>query len=759
MRLNQVWPLLSLLDADTVPINVAFLDMGFAATADFAPVRQCDMTERAVACGGTAAEGPPSVGNSLFGDRSYHGNMVVTAAGARVDDGFGTHGIGGQVVRPMLYKYDLWAYAFDIGRGVVQAVDDGASVVSISAGFPCRLVTSLGLDLGICAPLDRLATCALLATAISATLWAVCAATSFIPFVGAIACTVAAVATTLAAGTCVSSLLAGNVRSAMTRGLAHAAARGVPVVTIAGNRIRPENLPPVIRDLVDVNNLDAARWEVIPCVLDGAICVGSVDATPTPPVAGFPNRHFNGAAVDIWAPSPNQIYAPCDVDDVASPIVRIIGGDSATSGAGAYVAGTIATMMAADPELDPRRATGAVTRIPGAVLRDLLESAGPPNPAGLRGARGPLINPSDALRLTSGAGIFVDLGYPGPDPMERNRGYLDLDEVMSDPSDSAPGTELTLLSAPVTGTVLALGLTSAAFYSADADFFNVTTPTAAGLYDVTITVTSPLNGPLRGAPRFDPPLLIGDGFPSTPESVTSSPLETTQSYTRTGIFNGTLVQFRLSASPTRRGDNDNFYKVAFSRVVRTGDVPPADRFDLDNSSNPPESRPNNNIPERGAIVGIRDDFAELTWTSTENFLRLLSTLSVPALNFGNPSDSVDSMGLRTTEPDRADNFVVILPDYVSTDNDCCLRDSLEVVATDDVFVELHTQCNGASFELLASGTGRASIRSGVGGVPGPTGRCIGIRITPLVLETPVAYELQVTSNVPGLTCETPGACF
>ena len=90
-----------------------------------------------------------------------------------------------------------------------------------------------------------------------------------------------------------------------------------------------------------------------------------------------------------------------------------------------------------------------------------------------------------------------------------------------------------------------------------------------GLYDVTITVTSPLNGPLRGAPRFDPPLLIGDGFPSTPESVTSSPLETTQSYTRTGILGGSLVQFRLSASPMRRGDNDNFYKVAFSRVVRT----------------------------------------------------------------------------------------------------------------------------------------------------------------------------------------------
>lgn len=121
-------------------------------------------------------------------------------------------------------------------------------------------------------------------------------------------------------------------------------------------------------------------------------------------------------------------------------------------------------MMAADPELDPRRATGAVTRIPAALLSDLLGSAGPPNPAGPRGPRGPLINPSDALRLTSRADIFVALGYPGPDPTGVSAGYLDLDEVMSDPSDSAPGAELSLRAAPVTGTVLAFGLESDAFF-------------------------------------------------------------------------------------------------------------------------------------------------------------------------------------------------------------------------------------------------------------------------------------------------------
>jgi len=344
-----LWAHLDLEGVDGQRVNVAFLDMGFAPNADFrtpatGPIVQCDMSARPVRCGPGAAEGPPTVSNSFFGDRSWHGTGVVTAAGGVVNNGFGAAGVGGQVVVPMLYEYDLASYVFDIGAGIRRAVDDGADCVNISGGYPCNILTTVGPDFNICTAGGRAGICALVTAAAHAAAATVCATLGPIPFVGAAACGAAQSAAASATAACVSTLAFGDLAGPMRSAVRYAERRGVPVIASAGNAIPRDSLPDVIRDVVDVGDTSLDRWQVVPAAIPDVIAVGAVDSA-------FRNTHFQGDAVDVWAPTPSVYFAPSSTSDPSSPITEASIG--ATSGAAPFVTGTIAAMMAVDDSLLP----------------------------------------------------------------------------------------------------------------------------------------------------------------------------------------------------------------------------------------------------------------------------------------------------------------------------------------------------------------------------------------------------------------------
>jgi hypothetical protein len=119
---------------------------------------------------------------------------------------------------------------------------------------------------------------------------------------------------------------------------------GVPVVSIAGNRLSRDKLPGVIEDYVDLDNASMDDWQIVPGIFPATIAVGAVED-------GLSNRHFFGDAVDVWAPIRTAYVAPENVENISSPLVDdTIGG---TSAAAPFIAGLIATMQAINPRLDP----------------------------------------------------------------------------------------------------------------------------------------------------------------------------------------------------------------------------------------------------------------------------------------------------------------------------------------------------------------------------------------------------------------------
>jgi hypothetical protein len=131
---RSAWVYLALWHKDdqSIPlpqIRVAFLDMGFAPNLDFRGIA----VERNIADGTSgpgSAEDPPTVGNSLSGEKSWHGTGVVTVAGGVLNNQWGSAGTGGQVVTPMLYKMDLVSYAFEPGEAMKLATNDGAAIIN-----------------------------------------------------------------------------------------------------------------------------------------------------------------------------------------------------------------------------------------------------------------------------------------------------------------------------------------------------------------------------------------------------------------------------------------------------------------------------------------------------------------------------------------------------------------------------------------------------------------------------------------------------
>ena len=346
-----LWTFNALWDQDSRRIKVGILDTGFAPNGDFrapasGPWTECDMTASSgFDCGPGRAQGPPTIGNSFFGDKSWHATGVVTTIGGIVSNDFGASGVGGQVAVPMMYKYDAASYVFEIGSGLRRATDDGASCINISGGYPCNILTTIGPDFNICSTAGRTGICAAIAGVLGVAVGATCGATAWIPVVGPIACAAAATGAAFSTGACLSTLAFGDLASPMHSGVWYAYRHGVPVIASAGNRLTAASLPPIIRDYVDLADARLEDWQVVPAAFPATIAVGAVGSD-------LRNVHFYGDAVDIWAPIESSYFSPQDVEDIGSVLVRgTIGG---TSAAAPFITGLVASMQAVNPALDPQ---------------------------------------------------------------------------------------------------------------------------------------------------------------------------------------------------------------------------------------------------------------------------------------------------------------------------------------------------------------------------------------------------------------------
>ena len=413
--IRKVWNYMAIWDRDNVPVNVAIIDMGFHTNPDFrnaTTMRECVAGALSVSCSPGAAQGIPTVGNSLFGGRSWHGNGVVSRISGVLNNNFGTAGTGGQVAVPMLIKMaGIETYAFNIGGAIRTAVNNGANVINISAGFPCRALTSIG-DFTYCDPGVRGAICAALFPIVQTGAIIACSALGFIPFATEICL---GIATSTYISACVAAIAIGSPGDVIASAVQFAKSRGVPVVASAGNIISAASLgaiPAELRNFVnlDINRMTVEDWNIVPAGLDDVICVGASHpsasvadvGTPNfPPFIPFGNNQVFGARVDVWAPEDGRYFAPASTSSLPSPgTPDVLQGEfGGTSASAPFITGLIADAMALNPQFNRNTSTNIANIAP--ELRRLLTATSWPSGRGTLPAdsrRRNLVNPIGFLK-------------------------------------------------------------------------------------------------------------------------------------------------------------------------------------------------------------------------------------------------------------------------------------------------------------------------------------------------------------------------
>lgn len=308
----------------TAPVGTAILDGGFGGPGDYpAPwpagfnnpdfgvpfntASRCDVNAVGIPfCGPGAAAGVNPLTCTGGSPCPWHGLAMFSAAGARLNNGFGSTGSGGLVVRPMLYKVGL-PYLTPVAGAIVRATTDGARVINLSSGFPCAAVL-----VDICSPGGALA--------ISLVAGAVCPILALIPVFGGLAChAIISLAWGLVAAT-----------SALDASLVFAEASGVVVVASAGN---------------DGRNATSDR--IVPCTMRLVVCVGNL-AGGTSDLVAAASSNF-GPAIDIWAPGTAVPVTP-DPTMMPPPSANI-GSSFGTSPAAAFISGVVANIRSINPGL------------------------------------------------------------------------------------------------------------------------------------------------------------------------------------------------------------------------------------------------------------------------------------------------------------------------------------------------------------------------------------------------------------------------
>lgn len=602
----DAWAMLALWDKDenTSRIPVAFLDMGFAPNPDFRgfpAVDECSLEDRGVGapipCGPGLASGLPTVGASFFGDLMWHGNGVVATAGGVLNNGYGTAGTGGQVVVPRLLETGLRSYAFEIGLGIRKATDDGASIINISGGYPCTVLTSVGGIAGsvdVCGTATWLAVCGVIQVALNAAVALACA----VPLVNIVTCPAALAAHAFITTACIAFALAAPVisRGTMQSAVDFAISRGVTVVSISGNILRSGTpTTDAICQFVQGCNTaqDVSDWQIIPGVLPGVLCVGAAADT-----APFGNEQFFGSRVDIWAPIGGSFAAPPSVapgtslDPAGQTLQPDFGG---TSAAAPYIAGVIAMMQAVNPNLNPATASPATRATIPSRVRDILRATALPS----LGVRGPLVNVAAAVKAAA-AGVLPDTDALGYDRS------LNLDEALAANQHDTQATARPVsggAGGTFAGTILRIPSEGPGGVEyTDVDWFRWESPAASGVYSARVRLTTPAG---QRAGRLA--LTLGDGRRLIALSRTLVGAEETAEYQLPPVLDHTAITLQVSGE----AGGDNFYKLQFLPATRTGSAPARDRFDR--AETHPSGHPDNDSPSRAARIGAGSD----PWVTTE----------------------------------------------------------------------------------------------------------------------------------------------
>lgn len=595
--IRKKWAFMAMFDFDRARIPVGVIDSGFAPNPDFKTDEPL-YAEANLATGETgigSARVPQEVGNSFFGDKNWHGNGTVTTISGVGGNRFGTAGTGAQVAVPKLYHMGLADFAMGFGTAIRRAVDDGSSVINISAGYPCRILSVLGND-NICSPDGRAAFLFKLGTVVRAAAAAVCAASplldAFLPGLGTATCATSVTAAETAALGVFSAIFLGETRTPVERAVEYATSRGVPVVASAGNRLTDEALG-ALGPFVNNENTNIDDWRVIPAVIPEVIAVGACvdgdhDIWDGSSQNFYANIHFWGDSVDIWAPSSMWYWAPepGDVDPATIPVSDHIRRDfGGTSCSAPYITGIIANLMAVNPALDRRFASAATwPDLPGQI-RDLLVNTAH--------QAGDLSAPDSAedrmLFVPNDAGGFDEIDEPQEllDQLQRRRNYvnawaavqqaaaavgffdyeglgyetdLGMDDRLADVR-APDGVREPIKTAPFSeNEEISLN---------DREFWFLQTPSSYSLYQVRYEATFPLSEPREG--------LLMNGSPGV--LVSSSGDEQTVAWETPELWRRAHFPTTLSG----RWSADMVYRL--SATITTNPLPPPDRFEYGEVSN------------------------------------------------------------------------------------------------------------------------------------------------------------------------------
>ena len=309
IRLDRTWMLAGFLNVSD-PVNVALIDGGFRRGPDVPPlVAGWDFADND---GDPFGENP--VKCSGDGDCPWHGAAVWGVAGAVLNNGEDVAGVAGQVARPMFYRIGYTTWAFDMDDVLRQAVNDGADVINISGGFPCRLGS-----IPICDPLERLGLCATVATLLLITL-------GLVPIPPEIVLGLHLLGLPLS----VYCFNPFDPYTIIEEGVQYAVQHQVPVVAAAGNPVHLEHLG-------TFGPYDVSDVKVVPCVVDDVICVGGMDENGE-------NLYNYGQRVNIWAPSGLLTSGDPSREELFW----------GTSAATPYITGLVALMKALNPNIAPQ---------------------------------------------------------------------------------------------------------------------------------------------------------------------------------------------------------------------------------------------------------------------------------------------------------------------------------------------------------------------------------------------------------------------
>lgn len=606
-------------------VPIAFLDQGFAPNFDYpgygAGLFERDVTSANAPTGPHVAEAPPTVGDSFFGAPEWHGNGVVTTAVGVVNNGWGAAGTGGLVAtRPMLYRFGLSEYAFEVGQGIRLAVDDGATIINFSAGYPCKVLTNIGVEFRVCSPGERAAFCG----AITAELESAVVAAFAIPFVGPILGPIAQEAVNVALTACFATILLGDPRGPMESAIDYATEHGVTVISIAGNAQSRDSLGELC-DFIPCGPQDVTEWEVVPGVIPDVICCGAASDTPH-----YENQEYFGDRVDIWAPIGSWYFHPPTLDAVTGPDQQNLKtGFAGTSAAAPFVSGVVAMMQAINPDFDPRGQHSPAERraIPGRI-RDVLKSTASTS------ATNPALTPDvrrrnliDAYAAVRAAAFTV--------PQGGNTGFqLDYDALGYDTSlgldDHIPNAGNTqgnpkivssTYNGSVTGTILAIprGEGPGGVPHYDDDWYAYTTPATSGVYSggkVTLIMPEYRRAWIDNQ--------LGRAVPAP------SAHEVAFEYDMPALFEQTVYLLQV----TSFGTNSGPYKLQLSPAQHSAE-PTGDRFDV--RTGLIMFRHNNDTWERAVPLGT----AQFPWSDSlagTAFAGLSYALDFPDLNFDRHKD-------------------------------------------------------------------------------------------------------------------------